>query len=330
MAEQYRYDYNPDAAVVERDSRELRSARQQVLRRPNTPVGQLQQQLEQQLGIGSRTVDGRPARMPMQTMQPPAGMPPAPPPPARAVAPIAPATRPKMDASQAAAHFLAEARQQMDVLNAGRRNGSIDANLDRQMMSQINHLLTLHNEAKSYISTMPPQPAPQPQQAPPPKPAAPKPAAKPAAEAPSSLPPEEQRFVDAFKRGYANREKRRSQPAGKPATPKPAAKAPAKAAPKAAVTDERSYRPSNNLDGRAQLVGPARPNANSAARQSVIQPRYRQPESGNIYTGPARGEARQLLTKPHSGRVEPYMKTVDGELEVVDPATAKRSRFTKT
>jgi hypothetical protein len=188
MPSQYRYDYQPDAVPVEQDSRALRDARQQVQRRPGTQVGQLQQQLEQQLGIGSRTVQGAPARLPMRTMEPPAGMPPAPRPPANAAAPIAPATQPKMDASQAAAHFLAEARQQMDVLNAGRRDGSIDANLDRQMMSQINHLLNLHNEARSYINTMPAQPSPQPQQAPPPKPSAPKPQAKPAAKTPSSKP----------------------------------------------------------------------------------------------------------------------------------------------
>lgn len=66
-----------------------------------------------------------------------------------------------MNSQEAAQFFSTEARKQIDILNAGRRNGSISPELDRQMMGQINHLLSLANEARNSPSgpSAPAQPA---------------------------------------------------------------------------------------------------------------------------------------------------------------------------
>ncbi len=170
----YRYDYDPDAQPQE--SMELRQGRKEVartsraanIRKMTEQVAAPARQLEQQLGIGRPVMRQMGEPSPRQTMGEALGAEPGhingrPNQPMRQqMAQAAPAKAPPMSAQEAADHFLREARQQMDVLNAGRRNGSIDANLDKQMMGQINHLLNLHNEAKASIMTMPKQ-APQPQ-----------------------------------------------------------------------------------------------------------------------------------------------------------------------
>ena len=84
---------------------------------------------------------------------------------------------------------------------------------------------------------------------------------------------------------------------------------------------ELSYKPSNNLGGRTQLISPVAPNAQSAARTSSVVPRYRKPDSGNIWSNAERGEAMQIITKPHGGRTQPYMgPTPDGLIDIKDPA----------
>ena len=56
---------------------------------------------------------------------------------------------PVMTAEEAAAHFSQEARNQIELLNQYRRQGQITPDNDRQMMSEINHLLALANEARN-------------------------------------------------------------------------------------------------------------------------------------------------------------------------------------
>ena len=90
-------------------------------------------------------------RQPAANWKPPAEQKPAP----------LPAPRSTMTAQEAADHFSREAHQQIDMLNAGRRAGTISPEMDRQMMQQINHLLNLSNEARNSPSA-PSQSAPKP------------------------------------------------------------------------------------------------------------------------------------------------------------------------
>jgi hypothetical protein len=89
----------------------------------------------------------------------------------------------------------------------------------------------------------------------------------------------------------------------------------------ASTHTELSYKPSNTLKGRAQILSTAPSNAQTAASTSVVNPRYRKPDSGNIWANAERGEAGTLMNKPHQGRKQPYPTMgSDGMLEIKDPS----------